>query len=296
MNKPPEKIPIDPDQRVNLLRRKRHALALLVAFSKNIAQQGNALNDILVLGLPSQKIPEKIRTELIRAVDALKKFNDKELQKRLSKIDKLVNSGVKWVVTLAQSVDQFEDDRHKVISTVDHIEKMNTEFRKRAELALATRIVLHDRGLTTERLQLKYDQEMIAERLLQIRHEEHECRKIIATHINNIVHECDDLLLSNNMPNHLQKELLEVKRVMLENLEHLKIGRSLDTLPFNFEVIVMDSPEFMISETPIPDEPPEVKTHNSFWAHLKSWLNTPWSVSWKQTEYTSKKNDSGGTY
>ena len=105
--------PIDSNVHLSLLKRKRYALEQLIEFSKNIVDQGQALDDILVLSRPSQAIPDKIRLQLMEMVKSLEDYPDSELQERLTKIDKLVESGVASVIVLAQSVESSTKYRNE---------------------------------------------------------------------------------------------------------------------------------------------------------------------------------------
>jgi len=305
-------IPIDSNVHLSLLKRKRYALEQLIEFSKNIVDQGQALDDILVLSRPSQAIPDKVRLQLMEMVKSLEDYPDNELQERLTKIDKLVENGVASVVVLAQSVDQFEEDTHEVINKIEHIKELTSIFRKRTKLAIAIRITLQERGITTNRLQLEFDQDTIAERVSELKDEELACRHNIKAHIEEVILECKTLLSKTTLPVSLRKELVVVQRVMKQNLEHVNKGKSINTMPVNFEIIVMgDSapaeshsaapPKSVSPANVVPNKPIKATVQRtekksvtsakklSFFKRLIIWLSAPLSVTWKQAHLKENK-------
>ena len=313
----------DTSQNLALIRRKRKVLEQLIDFSKNLLQQERALDDLLLLSKPSQNIPQRVRDDLVKAVETLQNLSDEQLQERLIKVDELVQSGARGIYFITQNIDSFDHSAQDINSKIDQIKEIASRFRKRAKLALALRLTLQERGLVTERLKLDVSQDSISERIIQLKSDEATCRKDISAHIQETITDCNGLLSSKDLPASLREELTLVKDVMQQNLEHLSSGKSIDSMPVNFEIIDFGETapglptEHKLSPTrhteptqetnPKPEEiarpprktrtPPPI-THSphhkpnppSFIKRVKIWLSTPWNVGWRQTKNNIKNN------
>ncbi|MFT5691086.1 MAG: hypothetical protein ACI92E_000411 [Oceanicoccus sp.] len=310
---------LDSNQKLRLIRRKRHALEQLINFSKNILQQEQALDDLLLLSKPSQSIPDKIRRDLIRLVDSQQELSDHQLQERLARVDPLVQSGTRGIMAFTQSIEEIDPSNRDIFSKIDHLKEVTSRFRKRAKLAIALRLSLQERGLVTERIKLDFDQDSLADRIFELKNEEKKCRGNIGAHLQDMVVDCENMLAVGKIPKQVQDELVLVKEVMLENIKHLKSGKSLDTMPVNFEIIdieesapvpgSMDGSPFEQSDSNLPAEDQQKsnahqKTKLSasvssdsnnieiaesqkkldFFTRFGIWLNSPWSVTWGRTK------------
>ncbi|MFT7559707.1 MAG: hypothetical protein ACI93R_001620 [Flavobacteriales bacterium] len=227
----------DTSQQLALIRGKRKVLEQLIEFSKNLLQQERALEDLLLLSKPSQNIPQKVRNDLVKALEALQNLSDEQLQERVIKVDELVQSGAQGLYSITQNIESFDHSAQDINSKIDQIKEISARFRKRAKLAIALRLKLQERGLVTERLKLSISQDSIAERIAQLKTDESTCRKNISAHIQETISDCDSLLSSKDVPTSLREELTLVKGVMQQNLEHLSAGKSIDSMPVNFEII-----------------------------------------------------------
>ncbi len=92
-----------------------------------------------------------------------------------------------------------------------------------------------------------------------------------------------------------------MKEVMAQNLNHLSEGKSIDSMPVNFEIIEMGEaapsaqdttaptldkeiePEAPAVEDPSPQQPANAEPETSIkkpglWQRINHWLNTPWKT------------------
>jgi len=314
---------LDSNQRLRLIRRKRHALEQLIEFSKNVLQQEQALDDLLLLSKPSQSIPDKTRQDLIRLVNSQQELSDAQLQERLARVDHLVQSGARGILAFTENIEQMNSENLDIFTKIDQLKEATSRFRKRAKLAIALRLSLQERGLVTERIKLDFGQDSIGERITELKVEEKKCRKNIGAHLQEMVVDCDNLLSTGKVPEPIRDELILVKEVMLENLQHLKAGKSLDTMPVNFEIIDIeesapmpgstDGSPFETLSSKRPHEKPEEKSrrqktkpsksttpnidnnkitelppNSGFLDRLGFWLNSPWNITWRRTKKMEK--------
>lgn len=294
--------------KLQLIRRKRYALEQLIDIGKNIIAQGNALNDILVLSLPSQKIPEKTRKRVLHMVHTLQDLSIDELTQRLKIIDQLVEQGSKEIVNFSFDRDAASHNTDDIIIIVEHIKQLISVFKKRTELAIALRLTLQEMGVTTQRLHAGFSQELLSKRVGELKQEEIQCRDNIYSHIKDVIEDCNLLLTVGSMSPTLEAELKHVRSVMKQNLKHLETGKSINSMPVNFEVIEIgdSSPHIQTTKTKtplnnktediiIPDiTAPKTQEHTigeksalkqtihpSFLKRVLNWLNSPWNVGWK---------------
>jgi hypothetical protein len=285
-------------QRLRLIRRKRLALEQLIEFTKNISLQSRILQDVLVLSRPSQVIPDKIREHLMYLVNTIQNLSDGDLNQHLIRVDQLVRQGVETIVNISQHLEQFDANSQSIIKEINHIKETITLFKNRTELSLALRLVLKNKGLQPQRLVVNFSQESISEQIGELKNEEQKCSNSLRNHIQDVIIECDLLLSLDGIASELKGELKQVKEVMQQNIEHLNSGKSIETIPVNFEAVnIEDSspsaiePIYEAKETSIeikkttatatPTKIEPQKKPETFLQRLTNWLNSPWNQGWK---------------
>jgi hypothetical protein len=296
---------VNTEQKLRLIRRKRLALEQLIAIGKNINGQGNILSDILVLSRPSQTISKKVKQSVMHMVQTLQELSIAELKQRLIIIDQLVAQGSQEIINLTFNSDFLPQNLEDLSCEVEHIKQLITVFKKRTELAIALRLVLQEMGVSTQRLQVEFSQEILLIRVSELKREERSCRNNIHKRIEEVIDDCDTLIKSGIINAALEAELKQVKSVMQQNIEHLAAGKSIDSMPINFEAIEVGdtSPSLdmvlvdqenpiiennsgnevqtIIPEPDLTDSSTSTAVNQSFTKRLTNWLNAPWDVGWK---------------
>ena len=285
---------ITSSQRLRLIQRKRLALEQLIEFAKNVSLQSKILEDVLVLSRPSQVIPDKIREHLMYLVNTLQNLSEDELNHRLIRVDKLVQQGVEAIINISQHLEQFDSNSQSIIQEINRIKGIIVLFKKRTELSLALRLVLKEQGLQPQRLVVNFSQELISEQIGELKKEEHKCTNSLRNHIQDVIIECDLILSLDGVASELKGELKQVKVVMQQNIDHLNSGKSIETMPVNFEAInIGDSSPSAIEpvyeekepsieiKKPKPAKIESQKKPQQFTQRLKNWLNSPWNQGWK---------------
>jgi hypothetical protein len=300
---------ITSSQHLRLIRRKRLALEQLIDFAKNISLQSRILEDVLVLSRPSQAIPDKIREHLMFLVNTLQNLSEDELQQRLIRVDQLVQQGVKAIINISQTLEQYEKNPQTIFKEINRIKELIILFKKRTELSLALRLVLKEQGLMPQRLEINFSQELIAERVVELKEEEIICSNSLRNHIQDVIIECDLLLGIDGVAAELKGELKQVKVVMQQNLQHLDSGKSIESMPVNFEAINIGESSPIIEETPyvvkdtVKDTQVKIKEKKekketivtplknpeNFLQRLINWLNSPWNAGWAKSQNANQK-------
>jgi len=285
---------ITSSQHLRLIRRKRLALEQLIDFVKNISLQNRVFEDILVLSRPSQSIPKKRQNKLMYLVNTLQNLSEDELKQRLIRVDQLVKQGISEIIEINQTLAKYESDPELIINEIKRIKELIILFKKRTELSLALRLLLKEQGVNPQRLVINYSQELIAEQVTKLKEEELKCSQSLRNHIQDVIIECDLLLGLEGLAAELKGELKQVKVVMQMNLEHINAGKSIDSMPINFEAINLGESSPIIEEPSLTPKKvsSSIKKHKqkkettqdkpeTFFKRLINWLNSPWNQGWK---------------
>jgi hypothetical protein len=93
-------------------------------------------------------------------------------------------------------------------------------------------------------------------------------------------------------PDALKQRMTTVRDSLEKNLGLLAQNKSLEELPASVEVIELRGDDIPVVPAPVSEgppttqQPPEPDTPppRGFWAKLRAWLNTPWSVRWRDID------------
>ncbi|WP_144395289.1 hypothetical protein [Pleionea sediminis] len=225
-------------QELELIRRKRKALEQLIRFAKQIVRQESAMQDVLQLAKPSQRISK----QCYRYLKVLNKketaLTTPEIEQQLSKLDVIVSKQVAKLFSLSYGAIKNISDESLEIE-LKKIKTLLDGFKQRTELAVALRLVLHERGVVTQRLVLPIPQEALYSKIDQLKEEETQVREQVRLKIESIIDDIKVMRQSEALPESMKNELKTIHQVMLNNLSHIKSGKKIEDMPVNFEVIDM---------------------------------------------------------
>lgn len=162
------------------------------------------------------------------------------------------------------------------------------DFRSRGEMNVAVRYVLHERGVPCAATTLPVSPEEIAARLATVRKEERHCRGRLRNEMEGMVADVDRIIAKPDCPDPIRRRMLALRDNLDQSLALLAENRSLDELPTTVEVIELSSdeapPEPKVASVPLPPAAAGTLHKRGFWQKLRLWLNSPWSVRWRDLD------------
>lgn len=164
---------------------------------------------------------------------------------------------------------------------LEEISELVFGFRRKAQTAVVLRLVLRERGVHTEALELPVDANALQLHIDRLAREEQRCRERLQGDIRTLMSELEQLSRSPELPEALREQLDQSGKELAENLQHLVRGRTLESLPHSFETVTMEEPDQPPPQNPVPPSEPEapLKPRGAL-STCWTWLKTPREVSW----------------
>ncbi|MGV6852556.1 MAG: hypothetical protein ACWA5R_10325 [bacterium] len=285
---------------------KRHALERLIKIAISIQNQQQSFEDLSIIALPSQTIPQGIIDSIVEPSEELLSLDSSELQLRLEKLEEVTLITLNKVLALADlNPDELSHDELKNISIEGFLE-LTEDFEKRVRSALSLRHLLKQKQIHVAPFKLPVSQESVKDKIDQLKADEKKCVDRIKNEIADVIADTSKLLKYPDLSKEMRNELESVKQAMQVNLNHLELGGDVRTIPNVFEIITLETPGFEEQkESELKNrkeqEKQEIKKtrevlakkieqesltkkKQGFWAHLKAWLFSPKDVKWKELD------------
>lgn len=272
-----------------LIENKRQMLASLIRVAQGVNKHTQGLEHVLLLARPSQTFPPKIDQYIKLLEGKTSLLSDAELSQQSEKYDtrckQLIN-------TLLDVVDHTQmDGEQERVSFSEEMQQQFKEFKNKTQTAVGLRAMLKKRGVTLSPVHFGFPQEWISEQIDTFHKTNIALRARIKTLAMELIVDVKQLQKNKTLSPVLREGLSYAESSMQENLSHLKKGGSIETLPHEFESLVITS----MPETPKgtvyhsdPNENEAVpvalfaeKKQLSFIAKVKLWLSSSWQTRWR---------------
>lgn len=306
-------------EQLNAHRKKRHALEQLFLFARQLVVAGEGMGAIECAARPSQTISAQQTQQLESRIASYDVINTEQLKPALRKTDQLLASELNAILKIAAISEQYfnaqvkADSTDTVNTTLKKLYQRLQRFKTRAQNNLAIRNVLLQRGTPATAIKLPVSQELLADRVKSLRQKEKGYSEKIQTAVQSMLTDTSAILQGGQYPQTINDKMAETQQQLLQTLDHLNKGRSLDQLPFTIELELNDRDYALhahtlptqteeqeqeqepihlaasandealppISDTVIAEPDIEPAKKLGFFYLLKRWLNTPTSVSWQ---------------
>ncbi|MDG9667998.1 hypothetical protein ONV78_09665 [Hahella sp. CR1] len=307
-------------KQISVLEKKRSALLRLVRATSSLEKLRQSFQAVLQLGATKMTLS----TSALKSFESLgrkvRNLPDSEVKVRLGNLDDHVQSNLGRVTEMAL---QLVDAEEAIDEKFEEINLVVGDFSRYARTSIAMRVLLERRGVKIAPLKISLPVEDIKRRLSRVCEQEKSCRKQAEEQIVSM-HEDIGVMLSNPTCTGMQRQVLEaVDTALMDNLEHIQAGKSLADLPTPIEEIELETPrpgavtktaeekesaqekEQAAKSREAPPHPPEKakkpsakqaaqpesspKRPSGVMGRFLEWLNTPWSVGWK--DLRKKKRD-----
>lgn len=290
-------------QQMNLLEKKRAVLLGLLRLTETLEQLRAALQALLQLGGGGQS---QLPLSDMRAFEVIRErvagLSDAELHSGIANLDLRVHQSL---ASISQIALQLVDDAHASLADLEQINPRLNQFNRYARTSIAMRVLLERRGLSLPPLQFELPRSEIEQRLAGVEQKEQNICQAVVLHINDMRSDLT-LILGNPACSDSQRQFYsELDQALAANLAHIEAGLSLSELPMPIESIevagepqtadepaAVAEPQGPTETTPVtpsasnpqPSAAPEAGAEEAaagFVGKLKTWLNSPWDVRWK---------------
>jgi hypothetical protein len=283
-----------PNEELRLLGEKRAALERAVRVAITIERMHHGLQAAACMGKSTASIPKKILASVDELDEAIKIMPSQKLFVSLRRLEKAITSRFALIMQLAeldeeQLIDEAAEDVHEIEATLK-------EYRKKAQTAIALKVLLHTRGEITKPLALSVSADDIRHRLSELGARQTACRLKVKKEIISLLSETDRILKRPDLPDEMREVVRASQNDCNLNLAHLAAGNGVLTMPVPIEIIQIDDralpligQELLESaeiESPSIDESassaaaPRKKGRPGFFYKLSRWMSTPSNVSW----------------
>ncbi len=221
------------------LAKSKALLASAIDIVRYLERIQRSLETVAVLGADAHRIPADAKRFFLKLGNKVTQLPAHKLRAYLAKLDELIRADLDRIVAIADgaaSPDLLDDASALFGLDEDAVKKLINEFERRTRTSVSMRVLMIRRGLQVEVLVIPIAEEMLQQRIEKLDEREKECTGVVQNEIVAMRDDIDLILSSHQCGEALQQQLQVVREELEQNLEHLRAGKSIDALPFPFEV------------------------------------------------------------
>lgn len=293
-----------PSDELRALHKKREALVRVVKITQALERMLNGLQSALLLGRPSSKLSK----HALRAYEQLGKntamLPTAQLKVQLDRLDKLVSGTLGKILEIA-SIDHHELEQHigphadNATSEDSMISRLIDNFRRSAQTAVALRILLRERGVSTPATDFKIPDTALNKQILQLEEREQQCRHQIEKSITDIQQTTQRIIDNESSSDEVRAIASMIQENLTRDLKHIRAGKSIDDMPMVIEVVELRDdnalPDEQVQENPETADTSDISAQErsqsssgpgkrGFFTRLRVWGTTPMNVKWKDID------------
>lgn len=288
---------INPADEMKALEIQRSTLDKAIQIAKTVEKLHHGLQAVLLMGKPTASIPKHIMENLEELDQKTKLLPSSKLKDILDKLEQTVHEKLMNILDLAEKgEEQLPGSR---TSEGESCDELLQDYLKKAQTAVALRVMLRARGEPTKPTSQVISTREIRERLTILDKRETKCRTVVKKETVTLIENTDRMLERNDLPDTMREMVAFTREDLQLNLDHLKAGKSLETLPVVFDTVAMEDDRKPIrrkikkkkkktitkSDHPVKKpEPPKQVAKPGFIRKIYRWITTPVSMGWNDIE------------
>ncbi len=285
----------NPKEEFKQLLRRKELLEKVLRAADRVEQLHSGLHAAQQMGADSGQIDQATLRFYEGLSDAVKSMPTPKVQGILKQLEDAMAAKIHVVMAYAdQDIGQEDLDDSFEESALELI----SYFSRTTKTAVALRLMLENRGVATQAMEMPVDAEKLRVKVAQVSEQETQARQRVETDIVRVRDDAIDLLKTPNLPDNIQAMLMDTVSQMEENLVHIHAGEPIDSLPHAVEVIDAEEvpeveaiPEVLpvievdeevsieeidvVIEAPLPSD-----EKTGFGRKLGNWLNSPLDEGW----------------
>jgi hypothetical protein len=252
----------NPAEAVTDIEQRRLALQRLVVIGHSLEQLNSGLQSTLLMGRPTGSIPQSALTAFAQLDEKTSIMPDAKLKHTVDVLESSIKSKVSRIIETV-----LLDDEQLVESSpgggsspaMPDLPKILGEFRKNAQTAVALKVVLKKRGVPTKPMVISVPEDEIRRHIEALKAKEKTYRGQIISNIEDMMQDTRGILGMKHLSEDLRGATQRVLDDLEANLQHLKAGKSMETLPMALEVIEMDHGLPLEEDLPVEKESPHAE-------------------------------------
>ncbi len=303
---------INPAEELKSIEQRRSALEKAVRVTLAIERLQNGIEAAMQMGKEAVDIDPKAKRLMDELEPETKSLPSNKLKETLAHLEAIVRTRLTHILKISAM------DEHELISvTGEKVEALVTEYQKKAQTALAVRVLLATRGEFTPPIKTEVAPHYLRKRISALSAKEKVYRKAIKTELTSMIDDTVRILARTDLPEKMRITMEAAKLDFEDNLIHLNTDKSISTLPVAIEMVEMSDHQisrvstqsmangsdphiekqalFNTSEPPPPPMASEqlvslnLKQKQTFFVRLWRWATTPSTVKWKDLKYKPPK-------
>lgn len=283
-----------------LITEQRAALEKVVKISLAITRLQSGLESMLILGQDTSAISNEHLETFHIISNSIKHLPSDKLRQAIKHLDSYINTALMDVMAL---VEQGEQILQADNINAEHLQELHNDihvrlntFRRKSQTAVVVRLLLRKRGFNSPAFKLPIPEDLITSKIVELEGKEINCRQRIGNEIDIMERYVDNILASEELPESLREEMLEVKNSLQENRQHLLAGKPIEELPIVFEIVEMGESkvydlgsdsiedETTAEETPGTPEQSTQRVKQNILVRTWKWISSPMDVHWKDID------------
>jgi hypothetical protein len=268
---------------ISAIEEKRQVLEQIVSITQSIENMHTGLESILVLGVPSQEMPEEALDLYNSLSGNMRNLPVNTIRDYLQNLEALIRVQINGILRYADQDLSSEDSVEILTLSSDGSRKSPLEeleeFKRTAQTAVSLKVLLRRRGVASTGSKFPVPREVIREHVSSLELQEQNQRTKIRGKVEEMKAEIVAMIDNPAYPDGLKEILRDVREDLNEDLGRIDRGLKLSSLSF-----VTDAGELTAIDESILEpasEPDEVIEPPSFTESANLWLNTSWDISWK---------------
>ncbi len=276
----------DPNVEYKQLLSRKHALEQMIMAADRVERLHSGLQAAVQMGKPTNMIGKSALrfyeglSESIRVQPSIK------IRELLKQLEARMAASLQMVMEYADK----ESEQALDSAVEDEVNNLINNFRRTSWTAVSLRILLNERGESTSAAVLPVEQAKLREKASEIAEKEKNCRVKVEADIEKVRSDASDMLKIPGLPDAMRDMLRATVSQMDENLNHVRSGKSIESLPHTVEVVEL-SEEMEIQPIAVEEKPQQQSTGKGagLAGQLDNWLNSPWDVSWDEAKGKAPK-------
>lgn len=281
-------------EHIRLIKQRRKSLDHVIKFTLGISRLQKSLESVLLLKKPAADIPRDILKVLENISDNVANLPSKELEKRLTRIEKSIQEDMNTIMGITKQPDSIDGSQSTQPDNISvKLQTLIDNFRRRINTAIVLKLHMRTRGMKVAETTIPITAEELVSQVSKLVVEEKKCRTKTKDELTSMNNQMEIIIQNDDCPEAMKIYADKLRHEINQNIEHLDKGRDIEKMPYVIEIIQMgeegttkskpiESAQINENSTTAEEiiETPHIQKL-SFLSKLIKWLSSSWSVKWK---------------
>lgn len=287
-------------QELHNLQEKKSTLEQAVKIAASLEKLNHSLNAVILLGEPTSSISKKSLANIEELNEKTRILSSQKLKEILDQLEKTVHEKLALILKITRKEEGSdtelpEDDIGNLHQ--DEIDVILKDYLKKAQTAVALKVLLRARGEITKPTKFSRPVKDIKKKLSVVKKREKLCRNRVKNEMLALINDTRNMLTRDDLSDNIREMIKYTHESLRLNLLHMEAGKSIDTMPVAIESIEMASDEMepILSNTKLSGNKPgsvhtpDLRTVKKYdrpgiLHKIWVWITTPASVGWNDID------------